>query len=117
MLTEVKQKCLNLVPQPEIYPLSFRPAWCNPMPNCKCKLRVRFSVSSFRSHDHIPQREQASSVFIWKKKDAQTCPGRLEPPRPPRRRLEPPRPPRSRLEPPRKPRRRLNSLIASELLS
>ncbi|ONI07738.1 hypothetical protein PRUPE_5G136700 [Prunus persica] len=42
---------------------------------------------------HIPLRVQASSVIIWQKKDAQTRPGRLEPPRPPRRRLEPPRPP------------------------
>ncbi|CAL8999023.1 unnamed protein product, partial [Prunus brigantina] len=46
-----------------------------------------------------PSHQQASSVFIWIKKDttrpgAQTRPGRLDPPRPPRRRLDPPRPPR-----------------------
>ncbi|CAL2273604.1 unnamed protein product [Prunus armeniaca] len=35
---------------------------------------------------------------------AQTSPGSLDPPRPPRRRLDPPRPPKRRLDPPRPPR-------------
>ncbi|CAL2275791.1 unnamed protein product [Prunus armeniaca] len=56
-----------------------------------------------------PSHQQASSVFIWKKKKGHDPPALapgpaqegLDLPRPPRRRLDPPRPPRRRLDPPR----------------